>query len=218
LSGRIGIRDLKIGNPAGYSSNSIFELGRVDVAFQPKTVLTDKIIIDSVVISGTKVSAELKNLYSLDSNVGALHENINNYLGTPAKKTAEKKEPPAKASGNGKKVVIKDLQIKNTELSVGAAGATVSLALPDIQQKNIGEAKKEKTIAEVMADILDLISVESLKGVTKGAKDLAKQGVDFATDIAKKGVDGAKDLVSSGASTVKDGAKSAVDGIKGLFK
>ena len=110
------------------------------------------------------------------------------------------------------------MQIKNTELAVGAAGATVSLALPDIQQKNIGEAKKEKTIAEVMADILDLISVESLKGVAKGAKDLAKQGVDFATDIAKKGVDGAKDLVSSGASTVKDGAKSAVDGIKGLFK
>ena len=218
LSGRVGINGLKIGNPAGYSSNSIFELGQIDVAFQPKTVLTDKIIIDSVIISGTKVSAELKNLYSLDSNVGDLQKNIENYLGAPAPKKAEKKPVADDSVKGGKKVVIKDLQIKNTELAVGASGATVSLPLPDIHQKNIGEAKKEKTIAEVMADILDMISVESLKGVANSAKDLAKQGAQMAKDLAKQGVDGAKDLVSSGTNAVKDGAKGAVDGIKGLFK
>lgn len=84
--GLVEIRQLKIGNPKGFSDNSIFELGGIKVAFQPKSVLTDKIIINSVIIDGTKVSAELKNLYSLDSNVSALQQNINDYLGPTTKK------------------------------------------------------------------------------------------------------------------------------------
>ena len=219
--GLVEIRGLKIGNPKGYSDNNIFELGGIKVTFQPKSVLTDKIIIDSIIISGTKVSAELKNLYSLDSNVGTLQQNINDYLGPSNKKTKKKAEKPQakdQKSSGGKKVVIKDLQINDTILSLGASGKTVSLPLPNIQQKNIGEAKKEKSVGEIIADILNLLSWESVKGVANAAKDLAKQGVQFATDLAKQGIQGATDLVSSGTNAITDGAKGTIDGIKGLFK
>lgn len=204
LKGQIEIKKLKIGNPKGYSSNNIFEVGKVLVSFEPKTVLTDKIIIKSVVISGTKVSAELKNLYSLDSNVSALQNNINKYLGTDSSKTKDSKKDDSK---DGKKVVIKDLKIKDTSLSLGASGQTVTLPLPDIHKKGIGEDKKEKSMAQIFADILNMISLESVKGLGTAASDLAK-----------KGWKGTKDVISGGAGAVTDTAKSVKDSIKGIFK
>lgn len=210
LKGHVEIRGLKIGNPKGYSSNNIFELGKIEVVFLPKSVLTDKIIVNSVLIDGTKVSAELKNLYSLDNNVSALQKNVENYLGVSDKKDApqktETKQTQPKKSA-GKKVIVKDLKINNTEVSVGFSGHTVTIPLPNIHKTGIGEEKKEKTIGEIIADILDIISVESIKAVASGAKDLAKQGLKDA-----------KDLISSGTSSVKENAQNALDGIKGLFK
>ncbi|MBO5997285.1 MAG: AsmA family protein [Alphaproteobacteria bacterium] len=202
LKGQIEIKDLKIGNPKGYSDNNIFEVGKVLVTFQPKTVLTDKIIINSVLISGTKVSAEMKNLYSLDSNVSDLQNNINKYLGAPA----ETKEPEKKDSA-GKKVVIKDLKIKGSSISLGAHGKTITLPMPDIHQKGIGENKKGKSMAQIFADILNMISLESVKGLATAVKDLAKGGLETT-----------KGLISDGAGAVTDKAKSVTDGIKGIFK
>ena len=58
LSGRVEILGLKIGNPKGYSDNNIFELGKILVTFEPKSILTDKIVINSVEIVVTCVSSE----------------------------------------------------------------------------------------------------------------------------------------------------------------
>lgn len=204
LKGQIEINDLQIGNPKGFSENDIFKLDRVLVSFEPKTVMTDKIIIKSVLISGTKVSAELKNIYSLDSNVSALQNNINKYLGSFNKKGTDK---PSDEKSSNKKVIIKDLKIKDSSLSLGVSGQTITLPLPDIHKTGIGEGKKKKSIAEVFADILNMISLESVKGVANGAADLAK-----------KGWNGAKNIVTDGANAVTDKAKSVTDGIKGMFK
>ena len=205
LKGQIEVKNLQIGNPKGFSSNDIFSVGDVLVSFEPKSVLTDKIIIKSVVISGTKVSAEMKNLYSVDSNISALQNNINKYLGTDMKKP-EKKESADKKSSD-KKVVIKDLKIKDTSLSLGVSGQTVTIPLPDIHKTGIGEDKKEKSFAQIFADILNMISLESVKGVATAA-----------TDLTKKGLKGAKDAISGGADAVGGAAKSVSDGIKGIFK
>lgn len=221
LKGHVEIRGLKIGNPKGYSTNNIFELGKIEVVFLPKSVLSDKIIVNSVLIDGTKVSAELKNLYSLDNNVSALQKNVENYLGVSDKKDApqktETKQTQPKKSA-GKTVIVKDLKINNTEVSVGFSGHTVTIPLPNIHKTGIGEEKKEKTIGEIIADILDLISIESVKAIATGAKDLAKDIASGAKDLAKQGLKDAKDILSSGSEAVKGNAKKALQDIKGLFK
>lgn len=221
LKGHVEIRGLKIGNPKGYSTNNIFELGKIEVVFLPKSVLSDKIIVNSVLIDGTKVSAELKNLYSLDNNVSALQKNVENYLDVSDKKDApqktETKQTQPKKSA-GKTVIVKDLKINNTEVSVGFSGHTVAIPLPNIHKTGIGEEKKEKTIGEIIADILDIISVESIKAVATGAKDLAKDIASGAKDLAKQGLKDAKDILSSGSEAVKGNAKKALQDIKGLFK
>ncbi|MBQ7413765.1 MAG: hypothetical protein IJV07_05820 [Alphaproteobacteria bacterium] len=213
LKGNVEIRGLKIGNPKGYSENNIFELGKIKVVFQPKTVLSDKIIIDSIVISGTKVSAELKNLYSLDSNIGAIKKNVESYLGNHSNKATAPAADKSKSKSDSspeKKVVVRDLLIEKSEVSVGAAGQTIGLLLPDIHQQGIGEGKQNKSIGDIIADILDSISIESVKAVAASAKDLAKQGVKQATDLVNTGTDAVKGSVNT--------AKDTVNNIKGLFK
>lgn len=212
IGGYIDIRGLKIGNPAGFSDKNIFELGSVRVDFEPKTVLSDKIIINSVAVSGTKVSAELKNLYSLDSNVKALQRNIESYMGSE-NKTTKTESAKTESSAASKQVVVRDLSVKGSELTVGVGGQTVTLPLPDIHQKNIGEGKEKKSLVQVMADLLDSLSLESVKALAKAVQDLAKQGLSGAKSVLDSGVNQLK----GAGEAVGKGAKGTLDGLKSLF-
>lgn len=215
LNGRVEVVGLKIGNPRGFSDQNIFELGRVLVLFEPRSILSDKILVKQVKITGTAVSAELKNLYSLDSNVSALQQNINAYLGggkssanadKPAAQKPAAQKSTAQSSG-GKKVIIKDLTIADSRLSVGVGGKTAAIPLPDIHKTGIGEEKKGKTVGEAVADILNMVSAESVKAMARAVADLAKQGVE-----------GAEKLLSTGLDSLSDSTKGTIGGIKGLLK
>lgn len=210
LNGRVEVVGLKIGNPRGFSDQNIFELGRVLVLFEPRSILSDKILVKQVKITGTAVSAELKNLYSLDSNVSALQQNINAYLGG-GKSSAKADKPAAQKSAaqssGGKKVIIKDLTIADSRLSVGVGGKTAAIPLPDIHKTGIGEEKKGKTVGEAVAEILNMVSAESVKAMARAVADLAKQGVA-----------GAEKLISTGLDSLSDSAKGTIGGIKGLLK
>lgn len=210
LNGRVEVVGLKIGNPRGFSDQNIFELGRVLVLFEPRSILSDKILVKQVKITGTAVSAELKNLYSLDSNVSALQQNINAYLGG-GKSSAKADKPAAQKStaqsSGGKKVIIKDLTIADSRLSVGVGGKTAAIPLPDIHKTGIGEEKKGKTVGEAVADILNMVSAESVKAMARAVADLAKQGVE-----------GAEKLLSTGLDSLSDSTKGTIGGIKGLLK
>lgn len=208
LSGQIEIRGLKIGNPKGYGSDNIFELGKIKVVFQPKTVLSDKMIIDSVLISDTKISAEMKNLYSTDNNIKAIQQNINKYTASDKKKPVTTDKKQTKETKSAKTVVIRDLTIANTGVTLGVAGKTVSMTLPTIHQTGIGEKKKE-SLSDTFATVLNLISVETVKNLAQMVTDLGKQGLSGATDLIKSGTDSVKDISGS--------AKNALSGIKDLF-
>ncbi len=210
LSGRVEILGLKIGNPKGYSDNNIFELGKILVTFEPKSVLTDKIVVNSVEIVGTGVSAELKDLKSLDTNVSQLQKNIESYLGSSEQKNIPEKENPKTAektkSGSGKKVVIKDLKINDTNASFGVSGKTVTIPLPDIHKTGIGEGKENKSFAEIVADILNMISWESVKATGTAVKDLTKQGISEV-----------KNMIQENKASLEEKTKGAIQGLKGLF-
>lgn len=208
LSGKIGVRGLAIGNPKGFSDNNIFELGDIAVTFDPKSVFTDKIVIHSVAITGTGISAEMNA--KGQTNVGVLNQNIQNYLGSsnggskPAAATQ-----PKEAQGSSKKVVIHDLKINDSKLTLGVAGQTMTLVLPNIHQTNIGEGKKSKTIPEMVATILSYFSSESVKAVLNSGNELMKQSLENAKGMLNSG----KDAIKQQA----DQAKGALDNLKNLF-
>ena len=197
MKGEISLNGLEISNPQGFKSPDVFSVKKVYVRIDPKSVLTDKIIIEQILIDGTHVSAEATYKDGeVTSNITKIQKNVEEYLGSSqsadAKATEEKKEEPKTSSSSSKRVVIKDLQINNTSLTLGLMDQTAEIPLPNIEQKNIGEKGKKQTIRETVAYIFNLISLESIKASVAGAQDLLKKTAENALQGAANVVDEAK--------------------------
>ena len=194
--GEVSLNGLLIGNPKGYKSPDVFSVKQVKVVFRPTTLLHDKIIIDQVLIDGTHVSAEA--VYKdgqVISNLTTLKSNVDAFLNSGNKNVSSQKEEKATVKStqtNTKTIIIKDLQVNNSSLTLGFLEQTTEIQLPNIQQTGIGEKDKKQTIKDIVVYIFDLISVESIKAAGKGVEDLLKQSAQQAIDGANKIVDEAK--------------------------
>lgn len=217
FKGRIGIDGLKIGNPTGFAEENIFELGSIAVDFDPKSVLTNKIIINKIEIKGTKVDAEINK--SGDINLTRIQNNVNAYLGTDTTKQNQQKTEtkPDTKSSNTKKVIIKKLNIDDTTLTLGALGQTIDIPLPNIHKTNIGEdKKKEYTLKDTIALIISYFTTDSLKAVINSGSELAKAGLANAKAALNSGVDAAKEAGKAAVDSVKGIGSSVTDSVKGL--
>lgn len=199
FSGRLALKGLKIGNPAGFKDPYVFEVGEISVKFQPKSIFTNKIIVDQVLIKGTQIVAEYNQ--KAEMNLLVLNENVQSSL-NPGKTNnaaqAQAKAPQKTATKAGKSVVIKDLQILDTKLRFAMMGRGATLPLPNIQQKNIGE-KKKMTWGESIQMVADMLTVESIKEMGKAGQKLLKDAFkvieSHTTDTET--VKGLKDMFSS---------------------
>lgn len=209
--GEFSLNGLSVGNPKGYKSPDVFSVKKVKVSFRPTTLLHDKIIIDQILIDGTHVSAEATYKDGqVVSNLTTIKNNVDSFLkgGSSTTETTEKKveTKDESAPSKTKTVVIKDLQVNNSSLTLGFLEQTVEIALPNIQQSNIGEKGKKQTIKDVVVYIFDLISIESIKAAGKGVEDLLKQS-------AQKALDGANQVIDN----VKNAPEGIMNAVKGMF-
>lgn len=227
LSGHISIKGFKIGNPDGFTAPSVFELGSIVVEFEPKSILSDKIIIKKVAIDKTSAAAEINKRGEV--NVMLLQQNIENYLNKAPTTPAPEKEVnkvPAKDSGSGKKVIIKDLTINDSKLQLGVVGQVMTLNLPNIHKTGIGEEKgKSKTLPEMIATILSYFSEASLKGIANSGNQMFMQGLENTKAMLKQGrealneqLGNVKDSAEKIGSGVKDSVKGVSDSVKGVGK
>lgn len=214
FSGRVGFNNLLIRNPAGFKNKNVFELGKLSVEFDPRSVLTDKVIIRKVQISGLNVSAETSGTTG-ETNVVRIQNNVKKFFAEDSVKEAkqEKVEKTAKtgASGTQKAVVVKELILDKSSASgyvlvpvVGAIGATIPL--PDIHMQNIGEDKRQ-TFEDVALIIFNAVDSE--------IADSSKKAIQQAMEDAQKKV---KDAANDKIKSVTGGAISdGIDAIKNLF-
>ena len=186
LSGKIALKGLKIGNPVGFAKPNAFELGEVSVKFDPKSLFTSKIIINEIKIDGTKVDAELAK--SGNMNLMLLNNNVQEYLGKPTFNnglTNEQKAPKKSAAQSGKAVLVKDLSITNSSLDFAFMSKTMTVSLPDIHEKNIGEQKKE-TLPELIAGIFEKLITESYTTISKATKESVNKVLDDLAGRSKE--------------------------------
>lgn len=226
LKGHVGVYGLSIANPQGYGADDAFSLKQISVSFDPKSVLTDKIIINQILIDGTHVSAEATYQNGkITSNLTQIQQNVESYLNkvnaSSNQKASESKSQAqtGNAEGSaGKQVVIRDLQINNSELTVGVMKQVVSASLPDIQKKNIGEQGQEFSWKDAVAYIFNLISAESVKGTVGAVQKALRQGALQIVGTAKDTLNAVKESAKESAdNAVKDITGNAVDAVKGLF-
>lgn len=215
FKGQVEIKGLVVDNPAGYEQKHLLELGRGEVKTRLKSLMSDTVEIESILLDGTTVAIEQKGL---DNNLKVVLDSL-------PKKEGEPKEPAAEA----KSLKVKDLKITNTTVKVKLLPAqilpgqadTVELKLDPIEMKDLGSDDK-LTIAKLSSKVMVAI-----------ADGVAKQGAGVLPDAVLNSVQGAlknlevitnviteqgQQMLESGGKEIEKKGKEMIEGIQGILK
>lgn len=180
VQGHLTLQDLHIGNPKGFSDRDLFALKSISIDLQPKTLFGNKIIINKIMIDNVSAHYEIANG---TNNIAVVQKNV---AGKPKPASAKSAVPAAKETGKPEKtVVIKDLTLKDAEVSAAISGISMSLPLPTIHMKDIGE-NKPSTFKEALASVLNVFSTETLKAIAGATSEAVKSGSDSIGKLLKK--------------------------------
>lgn len=178
LSGSGTLSNLVVGNPTGWSDNNICALGKIHVSVQPFSILGDHIVVNEVLIDAPEFNYETK---VISSNVGDLLKNIQASTGGTASGTA----PEAK---NGKpiKFEVKKFTLTNGKVRLGAAGAGMTLPMPDIVLTDLGTKEGGITPDQLAFAVMKSVTGSIISATTKAVGDIGKTTGAAAADSVKK--------------------------------
>jgi len=204
FSGQGALGGLRIGNPEGFNTPNAFELGKVSVSIDPRSLRSDTIVIREILIDAPEITFE-GDLSG--SNISRIRKNIESFSSKrpPAAEAEPAPEKPAKA---GKKVQIDRFTFKNGKVELAATlvkGEMISAPLPDIELTDIGKESGGATLAEAINQVFPAIYKAITEAVMSSDK-LLKESVEALEDTAK-GV----------RETAEGEASKLIKGVKGVF-
>ena len=195
LNGSGQLKGFSMGNPEGFKAPQSVGVGSIAVKLEPGSLLSDKMIVRSVVVEAPEITYEAA--FS-GSNIGKILENIQ------AVASSGKTNPDQ--PGSKKKLQVDEFVITNAKLNVTASvigGKAVSLVLPEIRLTQLGQGPDGITAADLSAKAFKEVVEAAAKAVTANA---AKLGGDVANTAKEVGTD------------LQDRAKKASSGISDLLK
>lgn len=233
VRGKASLKNLHIGNPEGYKTDGLFDLGSISVDVDNSTLLSDTIVVREIAIEGLALTFE-KGL--LDNNLNALIEQLSAGQEKEAGKEADaKEEKTKKEKKTAKKVVIEKLSISGSKMNfsiTGAAaltgGGAIPIPLPPITLTDLGKEKEGMTPVEAVQSVLKAILGAAGTAIA-GAGDLlgdAGKAVgagalavgEGAVDAGKAVVDGTVDAGKAVVGGTVEAGKAVVDGAAGALK
>ena len=189
LSGAGSIKGLMVGNPEGYKSTSSIEVGTGSLALKPASLLSDKMIIQSIILESPMVT------YETDLRGNNLSKILANLEGPTEKEPAK----PAEAKPS-KKYEVDDFLLRGAKLHVminvlGGQSATVTL--PEIRLKDMGKGSEGVTAAEISKQVLQKLLDESIKKAEGVVMDLSK-GATYLTPELRQTATNSVEKVTKG--------------------
>jgi uncharacterized protein involved in outer membrane biogenesis len=181
LSGSGTLTGLTVGNPAGWTSDKAFYLGKVHIDLKPFSILGDHIVINEIVIDQPEFVYETK---IVASNIGDLMKNIEAATGSSASgagKTAE----PAK---NGKpiKFEVKHFRLQNGKVTIGLGAAAIPLPMPPIELNDLGTKEGGITANQLAFAIMRSVTTGVVTATVQSAGQLGGTMGAAAGDAVKK--------------------------------
>lgn len=172
LNGRGSISGLRIENPQGFNADYVIELSAILLNINTSTVFSEVVEIESVTIVRPQITYETR----------ITTDNIRTLLGALSSTQSSSSNAERAASGGSKRVIIRQLQILEPQLTLVAAGITAPISLPDIQLQNIGTASEATTVPAAIATVLAALSTSILAANLPPLDDLAKTVQDRLRD------------------------------------
>src|SRR5213593_752967 len=198
FSGQGRLKGLVVGNPPGFQAERAFKLADAKVKVDLKTALTDKLIIEEILIDGPEITYEAgpsgSNLSKIQQNVAAFGKSV--APKDAAESKSQKKDPTQK------KVQINDFILKNARLNASTPmlkGKTMTVTMPDLHLRDIGKESGGVMVQQAAAEVLMAINKSVVQSVAGSGKLLEKAAEEAAKGLGSE-------------------AGKAVEGLKGLFK
>lgn len=180
LTGSASVKNLVLGNPAGYKAPNAISVGVAAVSVSPMSVLSDKIVVKSVRVEAPEITFEgnplgQNNLKKIEDNVNAATASLQSSSST---NKAAQTAAPAKP---GKKLEVDEFIITGAKVHLGTG---TTLPLPDIHLTDLGKGTDGITPADLTKTVLSEVISGTLKAVAKDATNLGKG----AENVGKEGV------------------------------
>lgn len=160
--GRGTLKDLEIGNPAGYEGPYALRVGTVFVSLDVEHSTTDLIVLKRVTIDGARAAAIAKSVN--DTNFGALSSSA------PESGSASKSAPI--------RFIIDQLDVTNTQAAVTSPllSRAVAVNVPDVHLKDVGRSAGGADVGTIVDQVLTPIT----RAVARSLRDAGMKeiGVD----------------------------------------
>jgi len=208
FGGTVEIGGFRVANPEGYRDAYAFQVNTVRVSLSLPSILSDKIVVKEVFISGTDVNYELRidgssNLTDIKKNIDAFASSSTPEEKAPAEDKAE--EEKAKTQ-----MVIKLVTIEDSRLSISSSllNTRVPLPIPPLTLTDLGEGRSfGETIDEFAGKVLEaILNAASSSGLKNVGDTLTETGKSIGESLKGSG------------GTLTETGKSIGDTVKGLFK
>lgn len=198
-NGTVEIKDLTVGNPAGYKSEHAFKLGFVRVDLALDTLLSKMVVVEEITVRGMNVDFEL----GLGrSNLTDLKNNLETWTAKEkAKKTASSK--PAQS------VLIKLIQMEENKIqfSNSLLNATVPVPLLPLKLTDIGGE------GQSLAETLDSLFGYLIKAISNACANVGGAVGDAVAGLGNK----TQDAVKTGGDAVKNAGKNLIYSVKSVI-
>ena len=193
LSGQARLKGLVVGNPPGFQTERSFKLADAKVKVDLKTALSNKLVIEEILIDGPEITYEGS---SSGSNISKIQENVTAFgKSVTPKDAAESKSP--KKDPTQKKVQINHFIVKNAQLNASTSmlkGKT-TVSMPDIYLKDIGKDSGGVTVQTAATEVFAAINKSVVQSVSRGAEEAVKSIGSEAEKSSSKAVEGLKGLL-----------------------
>lgn len=177
FSGKVAIKGLEVGQPEGYGEGMIASVGSFDMKLKPSSLMSDHIIIESIVIDAPMLDARRiegkTNFEKLQQNVG-----------------------PSDEAPSDITLTIKSMQIRGAQVTVkneGTINVDQTIKLADFSITDLGTDEKGMAPKEIARHVMAVLQPQITQALIKaGASDKLK---DLAKDAEGKLEQGLSGLV-----------------------
>lgn len=207
LAGKVVVKNLTVANPEGFHNPTAIKVEKIHIDAGMSSLLSDKVVIEHLEITGVAVDYEVK--LDTSSNLSVILKNVEKATGADKQKTAKSGSSQGKKSAAQKQVVIKKLIMNNNKVTASSSltKTTIPLYLAPVEMENVGEGKDLfGTVAEVTTRFFTEIFNSATKAFSKLGKSLSETGEDIINNLDK-----ATDSVSNTVVSAGDSAGQALD-------
>lgn len=176
LRGLVQLDGIEIGNPPGFTAPSAVRLGTVRVRLDPRSALSDTVVIDEILVEAPDVTFE----GFPTNNLSVIQENVTAAVPAGSSKPADKPAVPG-----SKKLLIKKFALTNGRVAASVGGQSLRLGIPDIRLTDIGKETGGATPDQVASAVFTAITRSTVNAVTAQTNKAAEIESKAAESVQK---------------------------------